>query len=202
MKKNWKKRSKWSVKYAYGIINAWLSDVKIGKRVYIGRRFKHNVREAGVVVIGNDVEISHDTTFLTLLPDSQIILHDNISIHHHFQINCARLVEIKSHVIIAPYVFLCDHNHKFEDVSCPIKGQGIDMKPDAHIIIDEGSWIGTKVTVLGKVHIGKHCVIGSNSVVTKDIPDYSIAVGIPAKVIKRYNFTTQQWEKVSSAKNA
>ena len=78
----------------------------------------------------------------------------------------------------------------------PIKGQGIDMKPDAHIIIDEGTWLGTKVTVVGKVHIGKHCIIGANSVVTKDIPDYCVVAGIPARIIKRYNFSTQQWEKV------
>jgi acetyltransferase-like isoleucine patch superfamily enzyme len=44
--------------------------------------------------------------------------------------------------------------------------------------------------------VGKHCVIGANAVVTHDIPDYSVAVGIPARVIKRYNFETQQWEKV------
>ena len=193
---NWKKRIKTTIKHSLGRVNAWLYDVKIGKNVYIGRRFKHNVREAGEVVIGNDVEISHDTTFLTLLPNCQIILHDDIRIQHHFQINCAKLVKIKSHVNIAPYDFLCDHNHNYEDVTRPIKGQGIDMKPDAHVIIEEGTWIGTKATIIGKVHIGKHCVIGANSVVTKDIPDFCVAAGIPAKVIKRYNFSSQQWEKV------
>lgn len=193
---SWKKRIKLTIKYALGKINAWQGDVKIGKHVYIGRRFKHNVREAGEVIIGNEVEISHDVTFLTLLPNCQIKLHNDIRIAHHFQINCARFVEIKSHVNIAPYVFLCDHNHKFEDVTRPIKGQGIDMKPDAHIIIDEGTWLGTKVTVVGKVHIGKHCIIGANSVVTKDIPNYCVVAGIPARIIKRYNFSTQQWEKV------
>ncbi len=191
-----KKKIKNTAKFTLGAINAWINGVKIGKHVYIGRHFKCNVREAGSVVIGNHVELSAYTTFLTLLPDCQIILGDNIRVAHYFQINCAKYVEIKSNVNIAPYVFICDHNHQYEDVSKPIKGQGIDMKPNAHIIIDEDTWIGTKVTILGTVHVGKHCVIGANSVVTKDIPDYSIVAGIPAKIIKRYNFSTKQWEKV------
>ena len=52
------------------------------------------------------------------------------------------------------------------------------------------------MVVVGKVRIGKHCVIGANSVVTKDIPDYSVAAGIPAKVIKRYDFEKSEWVRV------
>ena len=48
----------------------------------------------------------------------------------------------------------------------------------------------------GNVKIGKHCVIGANSVVTKNIPDYSVAIGSPAKVIKKYNFESKKWVKV------
>lgn len=67
---------------------------------------------------------------------------------------------------------------------------------NSKVIIGEGSWLGTNVVVVGKVRIGKHCVIGANSVVTKDIPDYSVAVGIPAKVIKKYDFANEEWVKV------
>ncbi|MGO5541257.1 hypothetical protein ACTQWG_01860 [Blautia sp. HCP3S3_H10_1] len=49
---------------------------------------------------------------------------------------------------------------------------------------------------MGPVNIGKHCVIGANSVVTSNIPDYSVAVGIPARVIKIYNFKNKQWESI------
>ena len=196
MKYKLKKRIKNAAKNALGSVNAWINGVKIGKNVYIGRHFKCNVREAGSVVIGNRVGISTNTTFLTLQPHSQIIIRDNINIFHHFQINCANYVEIKSNVIIAPFVFICDHNHQYEDITRPIAGQGIEMKPNARIIIDEDTWIGTKSTIVGSVHIGKHCIIGANSVVTKDIPDYCVVAGIPAKIIKRYNFITQQWEKV------
>lgn len=50
--------------------------------------------------------------------------------------------------------------------------------------------------IVGNVHIGKNCVIGANSVVTKDIPDYSIVGGVPAKIIRRYNKETKSWERV------
>ena len=67
---------------------------------------------------------------------------------------------------------------------------------ESKVIIGEGSWLGTNVVVVGKVSIGKHCVIGANSVVTKDIPDYSVAAGIPAKVIKKYDFEKKEWVRV------
>lgn len=63
--------------------------------------------------------------------------------------------------------------------------------------IGEGSWLGENVCVIG-ASVGKHCTIGANAVVTKDIPDYSVAVGIPAKVIKQYNFKTQRWERINN----
>ena len=49
--------------------------------------------------------------------------------------------------------------------------------------------------IVGNVNIGKHCVVGANSVVTNDIPDYCVAVGSPAKIIKRFNFDTKLWER-------
>lgn len=85
-------------------------------------------------------------------------------------------------------------------INKPIISQGaLDIKNNGHntLKIGDGSWIGTHVAIIGDVHIGKNCVIGANSVVTKDIPDYSVAVGIPAKIIKQYNFTTNSWEKIN-----
>lgn len=65
--------------------------------------------------------------------------------------------------------------------------QGNSFTPKAdgsqNLMIDDGTWLGTNVVIVGNVHVGKHCVIGANSVVAKDIPDYSVAAGIPAKVI-------------------
>lgn len=65
------------------------------------------------------------------------------------------------------------------------------------VIIGDDTWIGEHAVIIG-ASIGKHCVIGSNSVVTHDIPDFSIAVGTPAKIIKRYDFETGKWRKTDS----
>ena len=65
----------------------------------------------------------------------------------------------------------------------------------SEVTIGEDSWIGENVCICG-ASIGKHCVIGANSVVTKDIPDYCVAAGIPAKVIKKYNFEKNSWDRI------
>jgi acetyltransferase-like isoleucine patch superfamily enzyme len=101
-------------------------------------------------------------------------------------------ITIGEKVLTADKVFITDNQHEFEDVNTPILEQGIKQFPP--MSIGNGTWIGENVCILG-VSVGKNCVIGANSVVNKPIPDYCIAVGIPAKVIKKYNFETKQWEK-------
>ena len=75
--------------------------------------------------------------------------------------------------------------------SVPIKEQG--MRQISNVVIGEGTWIGENVSILG-CSIGKQCVIGAGSIVTKDIPDYCVAVGNPAKVIKKYSLVKRKWE--------
>jgi len=71
--------------------------------------------------------------------------------------------------------------------------QGVSTAP---IVIEDEAWIGANVVVLAGVTIGKHCIIAAGSVVTKDVPPYSVAVGNPARVLKKYNPETKNWEKV------
>lgn len=103
------------------------------------------------------------------------------------------MIEIGEGVLTGPHVFIADHNHNYEDPYLPIYEQGVKASKDTHISIGAGTWIGTNVAIVGNISIGKNCVIGANSVVTKDIPDYSVAVGIPAKVIKYYDFEIEKW---------
>lgn len=99
-------------------------------------------------------------------------------------------VTIGEKVLLADKVFISDCTHEFSDIESAIMDQNvIGIKS---IYIGDGSWIGEHACVLG-ASIGKHCVIGANSVVLSDLPDYSIAVGSPAKVIKRYDINKQCW---------
>ena len=101
---------------------------------------------------------------------------------------------IDKNVLVANYVYIADNAHGYEDVSLPVKQQAVVQKN--HVHIGENSWIGEHVCIIG-ANVGKHCVIGANSVVTHDIPDYCVAVGSPARVIKKYDFNTRQWVKAN-----
>lgn len=180
-------------------IIGWLFCKKYGivyeKLPLVGYRMKIQNSNRGKIRIGSNVSFSTDTYLFNVAPRACIQFDNNIRIAHHFQISCAKNVCIRSNVNIASFVFITDHNHAYENIKEPIMNQGIMLDDNAKVIIDEGTWIGTKVSIIGSVRIGKHCVIGANSVVTKDIPDYSVAAGIPCKVIKRYDATRNKWVK-------
>lgn len=81
------------------------------------------------------------------------------------------------------HVYITDQNHGYEDITRPISQQ---TQPERPVSIGDGSWLGFGTVVLPGATIGRHCTIGAHSVVTGEIPDHSVAVGAPAKVIRRY----------------
>lgn len=103
-------------------------------------------------------------------------------------------IKIGNNVLFAGYVHLTDHSHGYEDVERPITPQQLISK--GPIVVEDDCWLGFGCEILSGVHIGKHCIVGARSVVTKSVPSYSIVAGNPAKIIKRYNFETKKWEKV------
>ena len=102
-------------------------------------------------------------------------------------------VSIGNNVILAQHIVASGLNHGYEDVSIPPSKQKVGTSP---ITINDNVWVGANCVITAGVTIGKHSVIGAGSVVTKNIPDYCVAVGNPARVVKRYNAQTQIWEKV------
>ena len=107
------------------------------------------------------------------------------------RITCAGNITIEDDVLMAPDVFITDHNHGMN----PEHPGG--YSPQALIVKDvkicQGVWLGQRVCVLPGVTIGAHSIIGANSVVTHDIPPYSIAVGAPARVVKVWDHNTKKW---------
>ncbi|MHB9069490.1 MAG: acyltransferase [Sedimentisphaerales bacterium] len=111
----------------------------------------------------------------------------------HF-IACNR-ISIGRDVVIAQRVYITDNLHGYDDIN-----KGIMSQPLVHsgpVQIEDQVWLGEGVCVMPNVTIGKHSIIGSNAVVTKSIPPYSVAVGIPAKVIRQYNHQNNCWERVT-----
>ncbi|MUH52339.1 MAG: acyltransferase [Actinobacteria bacterium] len=80
-------------------------------------------------------------------------------------------------------VYITDQNHDYRDVTRPISQQSM---PERSVIIGDGAWLGYGSVVLPGARIGKHVVVGANSVVTGELPDYCVAVGSPARVVKRW----------------
>ena len=102
-------------------------------------------------------------------------------------------ITIGNRVNISQNVVLIGLNHTYQDVTKGIIEQGVTTSP---IIIGDDTIIGANSIILPGITVGKHCFIGAGCVVTKNIPDYSVTIGNPAKIIKQYNFETKQWEHI------
>lgn len=102
-------------------------------------------------------------------------------------------ITIGSNVIFAQNIVASGLNHEYRDVNLPIHAQSINV---AQIIVEDDCWIAANAVLTSGVTVGKHSVVAAGAVVTKDIPPYSVAAGNPAKVIKKYNFESTEWEKI------
>lgn len=110
------------------------------------------------------------------------------------RISISNHLKIGKKVLLSPNVYITDCDHAYTDIQIPVLDQGI-IQSDNCVEIKDGSYIGINSVIIGNVTIGFHCIIGANSVVTRNIPDYCVAVGNPARVIKKYNHNAQKWEK-------
>ncbi len=99
-------------------------------------------------------------------------------------------VWIGDYVQIGQHVLISGLNHKYENIDITIAEQGIEVSP---VKINNNVWIGANAVILAGITIGEHCVVGAGSVVTKDIPPFSVVVGNPAKVVKKWDDQQQKW---------
>lgn len=150
------------------------------------------------IEIGSNVLVQYKTWLgcFSVTGNKKPILRigDNSTIGNFNHIISTKSIILEENVLTADKVYISDNLHNYKDPTISIIEQPI--KQVSPVVIGEGSWLGENVCVIG-ASVGKHCVVGANAVVIKDIPDYSVAVGIPAKVIKKFNFNTNRWEKVS-----
>ena len=184
--------------------------IRILKNAYYRMVFKHfgrhsriinplSIEGGGNIYIGNRVAV-HYKTWLASVPltgceKSLLVIDDGCVIGSFNHIFATQKIIVHKDVLTASRVYISDNLHGYEDVNTPIIKQPI--KQNKTVEIGEGSWLGENVCVLG-AHIGKHCVIGANSVVTKNIPDYCVVVGAPAKVIKRFDFDKRKWRRTDN----
>lgn len=122
----------------------------------------------------------------------EIVIGDDCYLGNHVHVVATNRVWIGKKVMVADGVFLSDYFSDRSQVDPPDAPAVLSRGGEVHI--GDGSWIGENVSIVGNVRIGQHCVVGANAVVTLSLPAYSVAVGVPARVIKRYNFSSARWE--------
>ncbi|WP_281258927.1 acyltransferase [Stenomitos frigidus] len=193
------------------------------QRIHLGDEtfISHNVSFATLpnnqIVLRPNVSLGDNVSLNSDGHDSKILLHEGVKLDRGVDLRAhGGCIEIGQNTYIGPYGCLAGpgcirigrdcmiashtgiyaNNHNFDDLTRPINVQGTTNQG---IVIEDDCWLGTGVKVLDGVTIGKGCVIGAGAVVTKDMPPFSVAVGVPAKVISRRQHSKQDRVKVCRA---
>jgi acetyltransferase-like isoleucine patch superfamily enzyme len=159
------------------------------------------ITNPGFISIGERVFI-RDGARLEVVRSNQrrtphLIIEDDTLIEQNVHIVCHSRIHIGSNVSITGNCSIVDITHPYSDVRDPLKIGARIQDEDSFVEIGDGSFIGFGTVILPNVRIGTHAVIGANSVVTRDVPDYSVAAGAPAIVFKQYDFTKGEWVRIS-----
>lgn len=167
-------------------------------------RLPFDIRNKKNIVIGNGFTTGFGCrveAYPQKKSSEQILIFGNhVEINDYVHIAAGEKIIIGDHVLIASKVFISDLNHgnyKGENPDSPLTTPNSRKLSTNPIVIKDNVWIGEGVCIMPGVTIGYGCVIGALSVVTKNIPDYSIAVGSPAKVVKEYDFNKREWITLS-----
>jgi acetyltransferase-like isoleucine patch superfamily enzyme len=162
--------------------------------VFLGKNVEiHATPELAQMEIGRWVHIGDKNTIRA--HEGSLRLGDKVVFGRDNVINCYIDIEFGESALMADWCYVCDFDHKMDNIELPIKDQGIVKTP---VRIGPDTWIATKVTILRGTLIGRGCVLGAHAVVKGNIPDFSIAVGSPAKVVKNRKL---DWE-TSAAERA
>ena len=150
------------------------------------------------ISVGNSVRLDKDASLIVATEDPAgepvIVIDDNCFLGYGAMISAKNRVHLERDVLVGQQVMILDHNHAYEDITIAISRQGITE--GGRVRIGQGSWIGRGSAIIcakGELTIGRNCVVGFNSIVTRSIPDYSVVFGSPATIIRHYDPETRTW---------
>jgi len=141
------------------------------------------VHGAGRIVIGHHVHIGSDSWLATTGDDSLLEIGDGTRLSGHCVLSAASHVRIGRSVLFGRNVYVADHNHGISDPRVAIADQPLESI--APVTIEDGAWLGQNAVILPGVTIGAGAVVGANAVVLDDVPARTVAVGAPARVVRR-----------------
>ena len=142
----------------------------VGNRTRIFPGLRMEALGNGSIIIGSNTVIEQNVHIISM--DSELSIGDDVT--------------------LAPNVFITNVNHNYHAIDKSVMEQGYSKKKT---VIGDGCFIGYGTAIQAGTVLGKHCIVGSNSVVKGDFPDNCVIVGAPARIIRRYNKETQAWQK-------
>ena len=167
-----------SIHYSCDIRRSAASRIQIGDSVYIAPDTWPNIPEPG-----GDAPPA-------------IILQHGCRIGRRCMISAKNRVCLEEDVLLGPSVLITDHSHEFSNLDLPIHAQGLTA--GGTVRVERNCWLGHGAAIIcvsGDLVLGRNSVVGANTVVTRSIPPFSVVVGSPAKIIKRYDPTAARWIK-------
>ncbi|MBM4085349.1 MAG: acyltransferase [Planctomycetes bacterium] len=138
------------------------------------------------VFVGDDVTMHGVTSFVTTkaADDPVLEIGDGTYVGYQVTVSAGKRVTIGKHCLIADRVLIADHDGHPLDYDRRVAGCPVDTEDIHPVVLEDGVWVGSRAVILKGVTIGRGAVIGANSVVTKDVPPFTLAAGCPARVIR------------------
>ena len=125
--------------------------------------------------------------------DVKLSIGESTYIGRNAHIVALKNIRIGKDVLIGDNVYIADNYHVFDRIDLPYKDQGIGFK--SQVVVGDGTWVGENVCIISS-KIGKQCIVGANSLVIDDVPDYTMVAGSPARIIKKFNHRSKIWQRV------
>lgn len=184
------------------IYSLWLKNTypfaSIGPKVSFHFTSKVCRARASRISLGNLVSLREYAWLSVATEDPSgeptIVLDDNCHIGFGSILSAKNRIHLERDVLVGQNVIIVDHNHAYEDINIPVLDQGITE--GGRIRIGQGSWIGHGASIIcprGELTIGRNCVVAANSMVMRNVPDYSVVAGYPAAIIRQYDPETRTW---------
>ena len=183
----------------YGDIIFKNNETILTNKIYVGKDCSFGGTEfihlGEKIIFGDGTKLVAISSFVSSIAKQEfkpiIKIGSNVQVTASLQVYAMKEIVIEDNVLFASNVFISDGFHGYNRIDVAYKDQPISELESIHI--GEGSWIGQNVVIMPGVSVGKFSIVGANSVVTKSVPAYCIAAGVPARIIKRWDFAKSEW---------